>query len=70
MCVADLLSSVNRTFVDLLVQYLQEDALINVLHMDEVGVVGFNGLLQTLKLLYRETCMLRNCVDAELNSSS
>lgn len=42
------------TFGDLLVQSLQEDVLINVLNMDEVGVVDVNELFQTLKLLYRE----------------
>lgn len=52
---ADVSSSVCRTFSDLLVQRLQEDVLIYVLYMDEVGVVGVYCLLEFLKLLYRDT---------------
>jgi len=43
------------TFRNLLVQNLQENALIDVLHMEEAGVVGVDGLLETLKLLCRQT---------------
>lgn len=45
----------SHTFGDLLVQSLQEDALINILDMDEVGVVGIDERFKTLKLLYRES---------------
>lgn len=62
VCVADLTSSSitcwhDCTFGDLLVQSLEEDALINVLHMDEVGVIGVDGLIESLKLLQRERDM-------------
>lgn len=39
------------TFGHLLLQYLQEDVLENVLNMDEVGVVSVDELVKTLKLL-------------------
>lgn len=42
------------TLRDLLVQDLQEDVLIDVLHVDEVGVVSVDGLFQTLELLWAD----------------
>lgn len=42
------------TFADLLVKSLQQDVLIYVLDVDEVGVVIVDGFLKTLQLLIRE----------------
>lgn len=42
------------TFGDLLVQTLEEDALVDVLHVDVVGVIRVDGLVQTLELLQRD----------------
>lgn len=54
MCVSSVCMQ-RLTFRDLLVQSLQEDALVNVVNMDEVGVVGVAELFKTLKLLNRQT---------------
>lgn len=42
------------TFGHLLVQSLLEDVLVNVLDVDEVGVVGVDKLFEILDLLYRD----------------
>lgn len=42
------------TFGHLLVQSLLEDVLVNILDVDEVGVVGVDKLFEILDLLYRD----------------
>lgn len=41
-----------RTFGGLRVQDLQEDFLVDVLYVNEVSIVGVDGLFKTLKLLW------------------
>lgn len=55
MCCSFVIISLSYcTFGDLLVQSLKENALINILNMDEVGVVRIDELFKTLKFLHRE----------------